>query len=295
MNLLHTPSSRSGARRGFTIIEIAICLGIIGFALVAIIAALPRGLDVQKRNRQETIVGQDAEVWMNLLRGGAKGSDDLTNYVMVITNVWTTYDANLKVADKGVDYYTFTNSKRSSGPNPATDDFRLTNGARIVGLLSMPARIPPPSFPVDVPYQSNHVVAYVRAFSGPVVDKPPQTDGSIVGDAFKYRLVVENFPYAPVDTNAFCFDCPAAIGLTPEQLAERTNLLHTVLMLRANANDLRLLFRWPVLPNGEIPNYGRATFRAMADGALLQTNDPANLNQPIYFVQPSTFTNSNSP
>src|SRR5690349_12123089 len=59
--------------RAFTIIEIAICLGIIGFALVAIIAALPKGLDVQKRNREETIVGQDAGVWMNALRSGAQG------------------------------------------------------------------------------------------------------------------------------------------------------------------------------------------------------------------------------
>jgi hypothetical protein len=103
-------------------------------------------------------------------------------------------------------------------------------------------------------------------------------------------MVVENFPYAAVDTNAFCVDCPAAVGLSPGQLAERTNLSHAVFMLRTNTQDFRLLFRWPVLPNGEIPNYGRATFRAFADGSLLITNDPVNLNQPLYFVQPSTFT-----
>jgi type II secretory pathway pseudopilin PulG len=310
MKRLHPPSNSRGAQSfgaarsarggrapsGFTIIEIAICLGIIGFALVAIIAALPRGLDVQKRNRQETIVGQDAEVWMNLLRSGARGDDDLTNYVMVITNSWTTYDSNLKPTDSGFDYYTFTNSKRTS-LNPAAGDFPITNGAHIIGLLSMPQRISLTGsqgyipFPVDAPYQSNHVVAYVRAFSGPVVDKPPQNNGSIVGDAFTYRMVVENFAYAPLDTNAFCLDCAAAVGLTADQMAERTNLLHTVSMLRANANDFRLLFRWPVLPNGEIPNYGRATFRAMAEGSLLQSNEQGTA-QSIYFVQPSTFTNT---
>ena len=41
-------------------IEIALCLAIIGFALVAIIAVLPRGLSVQQENREETIIGKDA-------------------------------------------------------------------------------------------------------------------------------------------------------------------------------------------------------------------------------------------
>jgi len=44
----------------FTMIEIAICLGVIGFALVAIIGILPTGMSVQKDNRQETIINQDA-------------------------------------------------------------------------------------------------------------------------------------------------------------------------------------------------------------------------------------------
>src|ERR1700742_2680906 len=105
MKLLNTRSPRFAAARAFTIIEIALCLGIIGFALVAIIAVLPRGLDVQKRNREETIIGQDAEVWMNAIRNGARGYDDLTNYVLCITNFWTTYDANYK-ATSGTDYYT---------------------------------------------------------------------------------------------------------------------------------------------------------------------------------------------
>jgi type II secretory pathway pseudopilin PulG len=295
MNLLHTPFSRVARPRAFTIIEIAICLGIIGFALVAIIAVLPRGLDVQKRNREETIVGQDAEVWMNVLRNGAQGYDDLTNYVISITNIWTTYDANLKLLNSGFDWYTYAGSHRTS-TNPATDDFRLTNGAHIVGLLSMPKRIPSITIP---PYpnliQSNYIVAYVRAFSGPLVDKTPQTNATLITDAFTYRMIVENFPYTPVDTNAFCMDCPAAIGLSTEQLAERTNLSHGVFMLQANANDLRLRFRWPVLPNGQIPNYGLATFRSLADGVIRQTNDPGAPNQTMYFIQPSSYIPTNNP
>ena len=43
-------------------VEIAICLAIIGIALVAIIGVLPLGINVQKDNREETIINQDATV-----------------------------------------------------------------------------------------------------------------------------------------------------------------------------------------------------------------------------------------
>lgn len=288
MNLLHTSSSRFVARRAFTIIEIAICLGIIGFALVAIIAVLPRGLDVQKRNRQETIIGQDADVWMSALRGGARGFDDLTNYVMVISNLWTDYDDKFKVLRSGADYYTPTSSVVTSlVPSPTA--FPLTNGANIIGLLSMPKRIHPSDFTPALdppPYRSNYVIAYVRAFSGAVVDKPPQTNSTLLSDSFTYRMIVETFPYTPIDTNAICMSCPAANGLTDDQLVARTNLLRSLELLQGNSHDFRLRFRWPVLPNGQIPNYGLATFRSLVDGYMTNV---VNDNQPLYFVQSSTF------
>jgi type II secretory pathway pseudopilin PulG len=288
MKLFHSRYSRSVGGRAFTIIEIAICLGIIGFALVAIIAALPRGLDVQKRNRQETIVVQDADVWLNAIRNGAQGYDDLTNYVMVITNIWTRYDDKYKFVSSNVDYYTPSSSVVTSiTPVP---DFPLTNGARIIGLLSMPKRMPEFVLapPVDG-FQSNYVIAYVRAFSGAIVDKVPQTNSIILADGFIYRMIVENFPYVPVDTNAFCLDCPATNGLTQAQMSDRTNLTRTVWMLQTNSHDFRLRFRWPVLPNGQIPNYGLATFRSMASGPLLQTSDTNAPSQPMYFVQSSMY------
>jgi type II secretory pathway pseudopilin PulG len=282
------------SRRAFTIIEIALCLGIIGFALVAIIAVLPRGLDVQKRNREETIIGQDAEVWMNALRNGAQGYDDLTNYVLCVTNFWTRYNANYVPVETNYFFYTPSNSGAFSPPNPPF--FPLTNGAHIVGLLSMPklttddnALMPLPSYALP-PYRSNYVVAYVRAFSGAAVDKAPQTNSIILGDAFTYRMIVENFLYQPMDTNAFCLDCPATNGLTVDQMAGRTNLLRTVWMLQTNSHDFRLRFRWPVLPNGEIGSYGQGTFRSMAAGQLILTNDPEIPAQPLYFVQPSTYS-----
>lgn len=298
MKLFHRRYSPSVAPRAFTIIEIALCLGIIGFALVAIIAVLPRGLDVQKRNREETIIGQDAEIWMNTLRNGAQGYDDLTNYVLVISNIWTRYDDKLKPFQTNVDYYTATNSQVTSiAANPT---FLLTNGAHIVGLLSMPKLMDDNLMPLPdygpPPYQSNYVIAYVRAFSGSAVSIAPQTNKSILGDAFTYRMIVENFPYSAIDTNTICMDCAGTNGLTYDDMVARTNFARTIWMLQTNAHDFRLRFRWPVLPNGEIPSYGFLTFRSMAGGTLLQTNDPNVSAQPLFFVQPSSYVEvTNSP
>jgi len=52
MKLLKNNMVHFGGRCGFTIIELAICLGIIAFALVAIIGVLPIGINVQKDNRE---------------------------------------------------------------------------------------------------------------------------------------------------------------------------------------------------------------------------------------------------
>ncbi|MDB6033651.1 MAG: hypothetical protein JWM16_3989 [Verrucomicrobiales bacterium] len=72
-------------RSGFTMIEIALCLAIIGFALVAIIGILPAGMQVQKDNREDTIINQDAGYWMEAIRNGRQDLDDLANYVDAIT------------------------------------------------------------------------------------------------------------------------------------------------------------------------------------------------------------------
>jgi type II secretory pathway pseudopilin PulG len=286
------PSTLDPASRAFTIIEIALCLGIIAFALVAIIGALPTGLNVQKNNREQTIVGQDATVWMDLLRSGAQGYDDLTNYVIVISNQWAVYKYNGNPSSPqsplyglgggtrfraGTDYYTYSNS---SVPGVV-----LTNGATIIGLLSIPTWTSVfPGHPAG-DYQSNYIIAYVRSMSGATVEKAPQSNPTVLQDAFTYRMIVQNFPYAAVDTNGFCMACFADTnGLTAAQLQDRINAAYSQWLLETNTHDFRLLFRWPVLPNGQIPNYGRYTFRQMVNGGLIQSN---NSGQLLYYVQPS--------
>src|ERR1035437_5676628 len=82
------------SERAFTMVEIAICLAIIGFALVAIIGVLPLGMNTQRDNREETIINQDATVLLEAVRNGTHGADDLTNYVYAITNYWQHYNNN---------------------------------------------------------------------------------------------------------------------------------------------------------------------------------------------------------
>src|SRR6266576_4009186 len=75
-------------RRGlaaFTMVEIAISLGVIAIALVAILGVLPTGVRVQRDNREDTILNQEGEFWLEAIRSGSRGLDYLTNYVDMIT------------------------------------------------------------------------------------------------------------------------------------------------------------------------------------------------------------------
>ncbi|MCU0784399.1 MAG: type II secretion system GspH family protein, partial [Verrucomicrobia bacterium] len=184
-------AARSGLPRptcrqesAFTMVEIAISLAIIGFALVAIIGVLPIGMDAQKNNRQETIINQDAAYWMEAIRNGAQGLDDLTNYVeeIVITS------NNYVTGASGQIRYTQTQPL----------GYEITNGFRIIGLLSTPKYV----YNDQLLIQSNYVFAYVRALSGAASEKAPQTNSSIKDLAFRYRLVPEVIPYSGWDNES---------------------------------------------------------------------------------------------
>ncbi len=156
--------------RGFTMVEIAICLAIIGFALVAIIGVLPIGMSTQRENREETIINQDATVFIEAIRNGSRGLDDLTNYVYAITNFGGQYNNGVLTLFSPPPPIGYAN-----GPG------LLTNGMNIVGLLSMPEFTDPTNnyAAIDDPssfgtFNSNYIVAYVRSISGPAVEKPPQ-------------------------------------------------------------------------------------------------------------------------
>jgi type II secretory pathway pseudopilin PulG len=260
-------------------IEIAFSLAIIGFALVAIIGVLPYGMNVQKDNREETIINQDATVLMNAIRNGAQGLDDLTNYVLAITNeVWQYPDGVVK--GNFIARYGYTNSPSSQFP--------LINGTRIVGLLSTPKYVRY-SLPGrnNTGFYSNNVTAYVRSMSGPANEKFPQDNQSVQDLAFGYLMTSEVVPYGtnyfdPTWTNYAAF--PAN---SPENVALYNNSMVTS-NLQANLHDVRLLFRWPLRSQGKTGQGGQS-FRTLVGGQLLQTNEPGFGVPTLYFFQPRTY------
>ncbi len=83
MKLRHHNQKRSAlrAQEAFTLVEIALCIAIVAFALVAIIGVLPTGLEVQKENREETVINQDAQVWADTIRNATTNAAVLTNNI----------------------------------------------------------------------------------------------------------------------------------------------------------------------------------------------------------------------
>lgn len=273
------------AAGGFTLIEIALCMAIIGFALVSILLVLPGGMNTQRETREQTIINEDASVLLEAIRGGARGLDDLTNYVYAITNYQQVYDAFGKPA--GGPYTSgYTYSAASVPGNADAQSMYLTNGLRIVGLLSTPeftsANPPnvdfaPLASTFGVPYTSNHVVAYVRSVNGLAAEKPPQDNPIMRGDAFTYRVLCVNAP-VPIATNLL----PVLPGAQPGYALE----------LAGNLRELRLTFMWPQLPNGNVGGY-RQTYRATVAGQLVQTNYQNYFAgiYPLYFYESGSFTN----
>jgi len=282
------------ASAAFTMIEIALCLAIIGFALVAIIGVLPTGLSVQKDNREETIINYEANFLMDAIRNGARGQDDLTNHVLVITNRVYTFVINGNstnlLGNPVVNYYTTSNYYY--GGSSHSIPF-LTNAANIIGLLSTPEYI----YSDPAHFSSNAITADIRALSGPATDLG--TDPSSADFAFRYRVDIEIVPYGD---NSTAYD-PSWVALTPglsaSEFAWRSNNFFYYKNLKPNLNLIRLRFRWPILPNGKT-GQGRQVFRSAAGGSFTNIQLTAGVNTrapaPLgYFIQPGTYIFTNSP
>ncbi len=274
----HFSTARRSPRRlrGFTLVEIAICLGIIGVALVAIIGILPAGLHTQRDSREETIVGQDASVIFEAVRNGSRGADDLTNYIYAIVNTGpTSYGYTNKLAAR----VGFSPAKFPAVP-AGNWHLALTNGENIIGLLSTPEYIDaaynPTNYfnPASVNVSSNHIIAFVSAMSGVVSEKPPQDNDILRQDTFGYRLYCVNAA-VPIDTNLLTYAPNDPARVYADKLSR-------------NQHELRMTFLWPLLPNGDTGK-GRQTFRATVAGQLshIYTN-----NFDLYFYQSQSFTNA---
>jgi type II secretory pathway pseudopilin PulG len=286
--------SRGGETRrqsaaGFTMVEIAISLAVIGFALVAIIGVLPTGMNVQRDNREETIINQDETILMNAIRNGAQGLDDLTNYVQSIVNTVTEVHIPPSGRTNILNPYTLTYTAANG----------LTNGALIVGLLSTPKIVPFKIVnfsgqTIDGGYYSNHVVAVFRSMSGQASDKAPQDNSSMLDMAFSYRLISEVVPFCQYDTNWIDINwahiqAESPVLRTNEWLA-RSNYLAYLKNVTNNLFDVRLTFRWPQYSGNSVGN-GRQVYRAPANGTFgywVWTNIPSNFPRPPRSPQSGT-------
>ena len=137
-------------------IEIAIAIGVIGFALVAIIGILPVGLNVQRDTHEDVIIGQDGPFFLEAIRNGGStlgpgtstSLDFLTNYVESITVGATPYNK----------------------PN---------SGQMILGLLSKP---------------KTSTSAIIRALTGPATDQ--NGSNAVTAFRYKMDVEIEPFATA---------------------------------------------------------------------------------------------------
>ncbi|MDW7980088.1 MAG: hypothetical protein RMH97_05930 [Verrucomicrobiales bacterium] len=257
----------AGAGAGFTLVEVALALAVIGFALVAIIGVLPLGMNVQRENREETIINHDAMVLVEALRSGARRFDELTKFVDA---VWVSNF--VEVVDLG-------NNRVWSTANiwGTTNIVGLSGGtaAGLVGLMCTPTvyltdvrqpdNVVAPGFTTIT---NTFVILHMRALTGSAVEKPPQSDRVILEGAFSYRLEVQVVPYL------------TAAQFNPTVLPRA---------LVPNLYEVRLTFRWPLLPDGRT-GPGRQSFRTYVGGTLLGPIRLTPLQQlPFYFFDSATY------
>lgn len=161
---------RNVGERAFTMVEIAISLAVVAFALVAILGVLPTGLQVQRDNREETIINSDGAYILEAIRSGNDQLGLLTNVYLVSLN--------------------FRNGDRRVIPN---DPFNpQITGQTLLGLLGTPKGTGNRGL--------SNVVAWVRALNSSAIDRDP--DAREV--AFRYQLTAEVQPYLgypPSETN----------------------------------------------------------------------------------------------
>ena len=279
---LHAPRSPRPSQAGFTMVEIAISLAVIGFALVAIVGILPIGMGMQKQNRQETIINQDASVFLDAIRNGAQGLDDFTNYIIGITN--DGYQFKPDGQPTGAQYHYGYGPNGSSGFGGS---YPLNSGYRVIGLLSTPKYVPyfTGKNNTYAGYWSNHVVAYARSLSGPASEKFPQNNAAVQDLAFSYRLVPELITYGSSYDPVIAPTAPFGNGQP--------------ILLQSNLTELRLTFRWPLVDPKGRAGPSQQSFRCMVGGYLEPTNEfgiypAAGSPNTLYFFQSRTYVNTNS-
>ena len=261
--------------QAFTMVEIALSIAIVAFAMVAIIGVLPTGLQVQRDNREETIINQDGAYLLEAIRSGGLGLDELTNFVERIT---------ITNRSRGWSIGYFGSRLPEVGRQ-----IPLTNGHFIIGMLSVPTYQYKGNYRRPV-LSTNEVTALMRSISGSASQRFQSQE--FRENAFTYLLTTTIAPYVPIVTN----NIPSQRSDTVAR--ERLKMVQN---FSTNLYDVRLHFRWPVNVSGrgEDMQYQvgkrEQVFRSLVNGRLTRINgspffhqdDPRFAN--LFYFQPSTF------
>lgn len=257
--------------QAFTMVEIALSIAIVAFAMVAIIGVLPTGLQVQRDNREETIINQDGAYLLEAIRSGGLGLDELTNFVERIT---------ITNRSRGWSIGYFGSRLPEVGRQ-----ISLTNGHFIIGMLSVPTYQYRGNYRRPV-LSTNEVTALMRSISGSASQRFQSQE--FRENAFTYLLTItiasytNNIPSRNTD--------PVAL--------DRLKMARNVM---TNLYDVRLHFRWPVNVSGEGEDMHyqvgkrEQVFRSLVNGRLTQTNGSRFLPSDnhyttnLFYFQPFTF------
>jgi type II secretory pathway pseudopilin PulG len=229
------PNSRSRERSAFTMVEIALCIAVVSIAMVAIIGVLPAGLNVQRLNREEAVLTQDAELLLNAIRNGQSRLQELTNFVDRITLIREYPDGSPASTN-------FYHGPLVAG-TPAGSQ-RLEDAFQILGLVSRPKYTSEPSVrhrTVDGATVINTVRMEMRTMSGSMADHPIIQSGSTrtpgsdprIDFAFRYLVTVETVVRQRVRVPG-----------------DDTRPLDT---MNGSITEVRLTLEWPLLRNGVDP------------------------------------------
>jgi type II secretory pathway pseudopilin PulG len=243
---------------GFTMVEVALSIGIVAFAMVAILGVLPMGMEVKKTNREETIINEEGRYWLEAIRSGSKRLHNITNQVELI--IVSNHLGQVRQWGAG-----------------------FLSQQDIVGLLSTPKY----TLGNNGQVLTNFVGAVIRPANGPAYERDP--DNELV---MRYFLSASLVPYAAYPTNSV--QTNFNVALPDNELMIRSNRWAFAQRLRGNLFDLELTLQWPVTVGGSanalrIGN-SRKSFRTLVGGSI--TNLVSNRGRgakDLYFLNPNVF------
>jgi type II secretory pathway pseudopilin PulG len=257
MRLIHRHPQRRRGEAAFTMVEIALSIAVVAFAMVAILGVLPTGLQVQKDNREETIINADGTYILETIRSGYDRAGLLDDAIYMVS-------VNYRNGKREI--FSAPNNQPLSSVAPRRD----WDPQWLVGLLSTPKSLGNQGV--------SNVVVWARALNNTAIDR----DAEARDTAFKYRMLVEVEPtlaYPPALTNS--------LG---------TNDYRRVINIQQGLHEVRLTMQWPLF-NDQVTQTERAqvgthrrTFRTQIGGSqrFFQTNVLGS-DQILFYFQPSLY------